>query len=363
MRAGELFDEALRDGRALGDERVCALAQLRRLEVTAQTDPSASAATSLELAEQFVTRFERLGDEAGLAEAWGLVARMRFFLGRAADAELAFEPALEHARRAGDRHRVQQTLGWWSGAKRWGPAPAAETLAFLDDDMAGSEPDALLVGQVMLWRGVLMGIGGRFDEARVLLAAALQHAEDVGLTLWRASWTMEVGQTELLAGDAAAAERALQEGYAMLAELEETGFRATVGAILAEALLRQGRDGEAAATLEEIGTFAADDDMDVQVRSGAVRAELLVRSGDLEEAERVARGVVALAEGTDYSELRAMALVALGRVLRAAGRAGEAVGPVERALAQYEDKGNRVSAAATAALLDELRAEWSTRRV
>ena len=362
IRATELFDEALAGGRARGDERVCALAQLRRLEVTTQTDPSASAARGLELAERFVTLFEGLDDESGLAEAWGLVARMRFFLGRAADAEPAYEQALEHARRAGDRHRVQQTLGWWAGAKRWGPAPAAETLAFLDEIAGRFEPDALLIGQQMVWRGSLMAMEGRFDEARASLAAGLQHADDFGLTLWRGGWTMDVGHSELLAGDAEAAERALREGYEILAGLDETGFRATVGALLGEALLRQGRDAEAAAILDEVAPRAADDDVDFQVRSGAVRAELLARSGELEEAERVARGAVALAEQTDYSELRGAALVALGRVLRAACRVDEASEAVERAVSLYERKGNRVSAAAATALRDELREAPALRR-
>ena len=356
IHAGELLEEVLAGGRALGDERMSALAQLRRLEITTLTDPSLSGTRGLELAEQSVTLFEHLGDEAGLAEAWGLVGRMRFFLGRAADAEPAYEQALEHARRAGDRHRVQQTLGWWSGVKRWGPAPAAETRAFLDEIAGKYELDALLVGQLMIWRGALMALEGRFDEARAALADGLQHAEDFGLTLWRGCWTMELGQAELLAGDAAAAVRALREGDAILAGLDETGFRATVGTLLGEALLRQGLDGKAAAVLDEVALLGADDDMDFQVRSGAVRAELLARSGDLEEAERLARTAVALAEQTDYSELRGGALVALGRILQAARQIDEASEAVERARALYEEKGNRVSAARATALLEELRA-------
>jgi predicted ATPase/class 3 adenylate cyclase len=355
VRATELLEEALARARARGDERLSALAELRRLEVNMQTDPSASVTRGLELGEQFVTLFERLDDEAGLGEAWGFVARMRFFLGRAADAEPAYEQSLEHARRAGDRHRVQQTLGWWAGAKRWGPASAAETLAFLDEITGTVEPDALMLGQVMVWRGALMAMEGRFDEARASLAAGLQHADEFGLTLWRATWTMEVGQCELLAGDPEAAERALREGYAILAGLDETGFRATIGALLGEALVRGGRDAEAAAILTEVAALAAEDDMDPQVRSGTVRAELLARAGELEEAERVARGVVARAEQTDYSELRGAAFVALGRVLQASGRMEEASEAVERAVGLYEEKGNRVSAASATALLDELR--------
>ena len=165
---------------------------------------------------------------------------------------------------------------------------------------------------------------------------------------------MEVGGVELLAGDAAAAERALREGYAILAELDETGFRSTVGALLGEALLRQGRDAEAAAILDEVATLSAADDVDAQVRLRAVRTELLVRSGDVGRAEETAREAVALAEQTDYSELRGQALMALGRVLRGAGRPGEAAEAVERARRLYEDKGNRVLADAATAILDEI---------
>ncbi|MDX6493333.1 MAG: hypothetical protein QOH02_1268, partial [Gaiellaceae bacterium] len=355
LRAAELLEEALASGRALGDELMCARAQLRWTEVTTQTDPSRSTTQSLELAEPFVKVFERLDDDAGLAEAWNLVARLRFFLGRAAEAERAYAQGLEHARRAGDRHRIQQSLGWWSAAKRAGPAPASEALAFLDDVAERYELDALLVGLFTIWRGNFMAMEGRFDEARAALAAGLQHAEDFGLTLWRGAWTMEVGHTELLAGDPAAAERGLREGYAILGELGETGFRATVGSLLADALLRQGRDDEAGAMLDESATLGTEDDADFQVRLGAVRAQLLARSGELEEAERVARAAVAVAEQTDYSELRGGALVALGHVLQAAGRLDEASKAVERALGLYEEKGNRVAAEAASVFLEELR--------
>ena len=60
---------------------------------------------------------------------------------------------------------------------------------------------------------------------------------------------------------------------------------------------------------------------------------------------------MSLAELTDFVNTRADALVDLAQILREAGRLEEASAAVSYALALYEEKGNKVAAGKTRALL------------
>jgi hypothetical protein len=75
-----------------------------------------------------------------------------------------------------------------------------------------------------------------------------------------------------------------------------------------------------------------------------VRAKLLARAGSHREAERLAREAIALGERTDMLNWQANALADLAEVHTLAGRVDESSADLRRALALYEQKGNRVSA-------------------
>jgi hypothetical protein len=75
-----------------------------------------------------------------------------------------------------------------------------------------------------------------------------------------------------------------------------------------------------------------------------VRAKLMARQGEPEQAETLAREAVALAAETDFLVLRGDALMDLAEVLRTAGRETDSVPFVEQALELYEQKGNVVAA-------------------
>jgi len=198
---------------------------------------------------------------------------------------------------------------------------------------------------------------GRFDAGRDLVSLAKRQTDEFGLKVRRGAYAMEAGYVELLAGDLAAAERELREGYDLLGSVGETGYRSTVGALLADALERQGHNEEAERILNEVAAIAAPDDVDPQARTRCVRARLLAKRGELVEAERVACEAVALSEQTDYLDVHGEALVALAEVLRAADRVEESATAVGEALVLYERKGNVVAAGRTRGLLSKLAAE------
>jgi tetratricopeptide (TPR) repeat protein len=153
----------------------------------------------------------------------------------------------------------------------------------------------------------------------------------------------------------AVAEVHLRESFEALAEAGEKGVFSTVAANLAEALYRQGRYDEAEDLLSASAAAGADDDVTTQVLGRAIQAKLLARHAQLNEAEVVAREAVALAAETEYVDLRGDSLLALGEVLRLAGRLDEAAEAMQEALDLWEAKGNMRFAATARALLEELR--------
>jgi tetratricopeptide (TPR) repeat protein len=184
---------------------------------------------------------------------------------------------------------------------------------------------------------------GRFELARDLLADSNAIFEELGRTL-NSSVSHVDGIVEMLAGDHAAAERHLLEGYRALEEMGDKAFLATSAAYLAQAVYAQGRDEEASRYTEISEELASRDDFLSQVIWRSARAGFLARQGHLEEAEALAREAVKIAESTDFVTTRADALTELAAILQQAGRVEEARSAAADGLALYEQKGNSVAA-------------------
>ena len=148
----------------------------------------------------------------------------------------------------------------------------------------------------------------------------------------------------MLAGDPVAAERILRRGYAVLEEMGDTALLSTTAAFLGQALIAQDRHKEAEGLAEISAELAAGDDLITQVLWRGVRARCLAVDGRLDEAERLAREAVTLAETTDFVNQRADALVDLGIVLGRLSRAEDAQATFGEAIRLYEQKGNIVAA-------------------
>jgi tetratricopeptide (TPR) repeat protein len=187
---------------------------------------------------------------------------------------------------------------------------------------------------------------GRFEAARDLIAQAKTLAEEVGLELTLASGVADqAGYVELLAGDAVAAERELRPACEALERMGGWGNLASVVPWLADALIVQGRDEEALGLIELAERSSMSDDADAEIKWRRVRAKLLARRGDVEEAERLAREATTLAAGTDLLDGRARAVADLAEVLRLAGRTAESAAAFQEAIRLYEEKGNVAAAA------------------
>jgi class 3 adenylate cyclase/tetratricopeptide (TPR) repeat protein len=335
-RAGEIVDDATRLAADLGDERLEALAALERFLLGTMIGSSTFQPEEL---EKPLLTLERVGDEVGLATALAYVARMRFYRGDSAGALEAYARASELARRHGLRRDLRDWRQWEAAAHYYGSTPSPDALAFLDELVAADEREGLPTALPELLKAALLAMTGELEAARALLRRAVPEALDLAAVVPVGMIGMAGSHVELLAGSPEGAAELLTIPWERYGEIGETGFRSTVGTLLSYALFLLGRVKEATAVLDEVETFVSADDFDPQARMRWVRALILSSGGELEEAERLARGAVAFVEPTDYLEVTADAYLALGAVLDRADKQEEAQAAWRRALELYEQKG------------------------
>ena len=191
---------------------------------------------------------------------------------------------------------------------------------------------------------------GAFDQARAFATRYRTYFRDTGQQSAFDFSVEMVGDIELVAGDPAAAERALREGYdALEARGEQV---AMLAALLARSICSQERWDDA----EPYATLAASEAHSVfgPMGKGSL-ARVRAHQGRVAEAEVLAREAVAALEGTDFLTDRADVLTDLADVLLVAGRAGEAADALDLALTLYEQKGDIVTPPQIRAMLDAIR--------
>lgn len=184
---------------------------------------------------------------------------------------------------------------------------------------------------------------GRFDPAREAYRRARAIYEELGLRMPLAGLTTIGAELELLAGDPLAAETEARRGIDVL---EGSGLEGELAPLVAEALLAQGRDGEAAAVLMDADGDAHS--IPWQVRLRTARARLLAACGEVTAALDEAQAAVQRAALLDDVNLSADAYGALAQVLDISGRADEARNARDEAYERYVLKGNVVAAEAIA---------------
>ena len=289
------------------------------------------------VAEDARAVFSRAGDELALAEAWFATAWGQLMRCHWAAMLAAVEHALEHARRAGSARWEGELPAWQGTAMFYGPTPVDEALSWYEGQK--TEHPIALTQQAML-----EAMRGNFDRARVLAGSAEAAAEEFGQKLWLAAGGMALGEIEMLAGDASAAESELRRSCELLDELGEVGYRRMAVGELAASLYALERLDEADEWTQTAEALTPHDDVISQMLWRQVRARVLARRGQREDALQLARASVSLAEKTDMLNLHGNALADLAEVYALAGVSEHGRAELEHALALYSQKGNRVAA-------------------
>ncbi len=291
--------------------------------------------------------FQAAGDGLALRVAYraiGEIANMRAQMDQVAT---AYEQALSYPGPAG----LTALVGFQSHARFHGSTPVTELLAWQDEQDPREQRSYWLRSH----RTVALAMLGRAEEARVLLAELrAELAERGGAKAVLAAVGAYGLEVELLAGRPEAAAAEGEESCRMREELGRWSELSTAAGGLALVYCDLERLDEAerwTARARELGT---EEDAVTQMLWRQAQARVLVRRGEHEEAERLAREAVAIADTTEDLNAKAEVRADLAEVLTLAGRPDVATPVIAEALERFAAKENVVRSEQMRARLAEL---------
>jgi class 3 adenylate cyclase len=276
------------------------------------------------ISERLAAAEEQGADQRTLAEGHLAYGQLLFWNGRTAELVEAGRRALAHAVRAGDLVLEADALSKIGIGTFYGSATWAEA----EQQARASLQEVGRLGQAVL--GARQGLAGaaaaqgRFEDARELYREHLASLEERGLSFQLISYGQNPAFAEILARDFQRAETYARGAWDGLGRLGERGYRSTTGAILAEALVEQGRLEEARAILDETDAITAEDDWLTIAHCNWARALIALASGDHDRAVEHARTATEVADSREYFNLRTYYWIGLGRVLVETGRDDDA---------------------------------------
>ena len=334
-------------------------ARIRVLRAEIQAEQSGTYAEAIQPCQESAAVLESEGDLEGAAEAWLSAGKLRFWSFDSLAAEQALQRAAACARQSGNHHAERES-GTWLVANLQDLFPADVAVGRAEQLLEAASGDPWDEAAILQYLAILYSYAGRLADARAACRRGQSIFTGSGARLDWAKCVQLAGRIELMAGDPAAAEQNLREGYEALRAMAEPGYRANEVTLLAEAVYRQGRLGEALRLTEEAEAITGASDFDAQGRWRATRAKLLARRGQFPAAIRLADEAVALIPARSGAPERAEFLVAQAEVARLAGAVDQAEAGLRRALQFYQDRRMVVLAERTRALLASLPGQHAT---
>jgi class 3 adenylate cyclase/tetratricopeptide (TPR) repeat protein len=303
-----------------------------------------AAGRAIDTANRAISVLEPIDDAAGLARAWRLLMLTFGTAGRLDEASHAADRVIAYAGQAGDSRLASRSAGTIAYIVLHGPTPVREAIARCEELLASVTGDRSAEAVIGSAIAVLRAMNGEIELARELYRQSQATLAELGSGIRSSNGSIDSSRVELLAGDLDAAERELRRDHEALLGYDETYFRSTIAAYLAQVLWLRGDPEEALRFAAEAEAIGEADDVLTQVPLRTVRAKIMATRGDADGARRLAAEAVDLAAGTTDDELRAEALADLAEVLGILHDEEGAGPPLREALSLYERKGDVVSA-------------------
>jgi len=356
----DVAEDVLREAADIGDGVTAALARAL-LENVRALRGEASNAEVLPALQAAVDELEHLGDRGALAEALTLLALVQFWSGQLAEQRGTAERALTYAREAGNPTVELAAIRELGTAMIWSDTPWPEIERVCQERLSEVERlGSRVVAAALDPLSRAAAARGDFDEGRRLLAEATRINEELGIAMAATTLLMEAGYMEIHAGDLVAAERHLRAGWEGLARLNEEGIRSTVGALLAEVVARQGRLEEAEQIVGEAEQLGADDDFVTIAQALLARGLIASKRGDHDRGAELARRALAIVDDSEYLPLHVEFRIGLAEVLVDAGRRDDAERLLREAIVLAEAKEDLVLARRGRTVLEHATASPTT---
>ena len=279
-RAAAVADEALAVGERLGLARVRWRAAVERERLHVFRNPEAvEPDASLAVTRRAVTALGALGDDLGLARAYYVGCELVWLKG---NSEMGYRNArrvLHHARRARSGFEIEAAISYMAWALVVNAVPVSDGIRECARPAARGRPGRYAALSVRGFKAVLDAMAGRFELARSDLATAREGIAELGFqqsSVWMAVFD---AMAETLAGDAAAAERVLEDAERIAIDIGDRWFQSTILVDRAHAILAQDRPDAAAEAVARIDDVPAPRDMEWRVKRHAARGKLAALRG------------------------------------------------------------------------------------
>jgi class 3 adenylate cyclase/tetratricopeptide (TPR) repeat protein len=355
--AGRLEEARAALGEVLASPEADAATRAQALEATwVGSAAGQSAAEMRPRIEEALRIRHELGEPAGIARALLSLSEVAGFTGQLKNGHAFAEEALSYAHSAKDIELQGRALSYRTTSYLDSVESTPDrAMSMLQEDLtfARGHGQRALEAVTLLLMGRLTGEGGSRTEAHELFERGLAMQRDLGWELTVLSFSSDA-LLDYWAGDALPAADRLRTICRELTAAGEKGYLSTAATWLAQCLIDLGETEEAESALRTAAETGAPDDVVTQVPLKAARARLLARAGALAEAESMAREAVSEAEAVEYGVLVPYAHLALGDVLRLAGRPNEAAAEWRAMIAFVEARGNRLYADRLRRELEEL---------
>jgi class 3 adenylate cyclase/tetratricopeptide (TPR) repeat protein len=330
--AGELAERAASSGHRAAE----LTARIQEGALALFVEPEGAIDRLERLTQEALRELEEADDPLPLFvvhRALGFAAHMS---GRMDDEREALDRSVSYARRLGLAHCESWLLPWLSASRFHGTTPLLEVIAWSDEQEAAG----FNVPGLEMNRGLALAMLGHFDEARARSKALQEELEARGASVSLSlTLAMQAPEIERLAGDPARALEFRKRGCAMLEEAGERSWLSTAVGFAGQSYYELGDLDNAMEAANRAAELGASDDVITQMLVRQVRAKVLARRGDLEQAERLVREAIELGEAVDMPCGTGEAYEDLGHVLYLAGKPAEAELALERAIEIYDAKG------------------------
>ena len=318
QRAAALREETVALATSTQDEGLLARVTLARVEAEVQYDANVTMRGALAQAEEALAVLERLEDEEGAIWGLRLVGQFRAWLGSGAAAEALWGQACERAERFSPR-LTSELLIWRCWDVWWGATPADEGVRLCNEWMASS-PSKRLEAIALLIRGTQKAALKQIEDGRADVAAGRELLHDLGDMIWWAGSSMISAEMELLAGNAQGAYETLALGRERLGGELRDRLPGDGGGATGSGRARAGARRRSAPARGRDGAGGRRGRLRAALRHQLVRARVLARRGESDQADELLREAAALIEPTDYVIMHLGVAFARAEVDRLAGR-------------------------------------------
>jgi len=345
--AMNVLDQVVGEARRRGDTGLECRALVERVEVDMKLGTPGWPDRAWAQAQRLIPQLEAIGDDFGLAKIWRMLSWVHGAHGSLAGWDEASRRAIEYASKAGNHREEIEVLAGLSIAAVFGPLPTDQGIRRCREILHKVRGNFRAEAFVLEHLGHLQAMVGRFQEARATISRSVDMYDEIGAFGHASRVRSVAAEVELLAGDPAAAEEKLIEINQLREQRSLKAPSEWLDLFLARVLCEQSRYQEAL-PLVEAGWEIDDQDL---LLAAAVRSRVLARLGKMAEGESHIRDALAQAAETDDVVTKGEALMALGEILKLAGRSEGAATAFEQALHLWEQKGHIVMSTKTRAAL------------